>query len=330
MNSSFWLRSTKLWFGDGASGSGGVTAPSPTSPGGSAPASAPSPGLGAGAPGPTPVPSSLPAEGLPAEGAEDGQGSDPFGGMEDDLDFVDLGDGGSPTETPSGEQPTPQAPPTAKGEPKPAAAQAPPQPAAPPAVAGGAQDGNAASAPRSSLEQAVEGFRAQHSAMSEWASQNLFALSKEEAEALETDAVAQIPKLMGKVYSQTLQAIGSLIQNFVPEMINQGVATQQKASARATEALNEFYTSHPHLNHAAHGAAVDKWARAFRAANPKASRSDAIAFVGRAVSAEVGVAPGSQVAKRPAPFAPARPGGRAPTSQKGENDPYAGMEDEYD
>jgi hypothetical protein len=169
-------------------------------------------------------------------------------------------------------------------------------------------------------------------ALSKWASQNLFSLSKEDAESLENDAVGTIPQLMGRVYTQTMQSAVNLIKNLVPEMINSGVAAQQARSTKATEALNEFYTANSHLNAQQHGAAVDKWARAFRSMNPTASRADAIAFVGRAVSAEFGIVPGATApaARRAAPFAPARQGGRAPTPARGPQDPYAGMEDEYD
>jgi hypothetical protein len=143
-----------------------------------------------------------------------------------------------------------------------------------------------------------------------------------------------IPKLMGRVYVGALQAASNLIKNFVPEMVNSGVNVQAQRAAKAAEALNEFYQANPHLSADKHGASVDRWARAFRAANPQASRKDAIAFVGRAVSAEVGLFPGqSQLnggAKRPQPFAPARPGGKAPVSSQ-QHDPYAGMEDDdYD
>jgi hypothetical protein len=180
------------------------------------------------------------------------------------------------------------------------------------------------------LEQAIEGFRTNHNELSKWASTNLFALSKEESEILETDAASLIPVLMGKVYSQALQATTNLIKNFVPNMINEGVATTTARSAKAQEALSEFYSANPHLNASQHGAMVDKWARAFRAANPSASRADAIKFVGNAVNAELGTtAPPGAPARRAAPFAPARPGTRvqqpSPT-----HDPYEGMDMEFD
>jgi hypothetical protein len=180
------------------------------------------------------------------------------------------------------------------------------------------------------LDFALEGFKTNGKELSEWASQNLFALSKEDAEALDTSAVDMIPKLMGRVYTQAIQATTNLIKNFVPEMVSSGVMGQQQRAAKAAEALSEFYQSNPHLNAEQHGAAVDKWARAFRAANPQASRKDAIAFVGRAVSADFGLASGAaRPSGRPTPFAPARPGGRAPQGQQ-PHDPYAGMEDDID
>lgn len=296
----------------------------PPTGGGGSPASAQVSGTpGDGAPT-SPIPDS------PAEPAAQ-PSHDAFAGMEDndfDLVEVQLEDGPQPGE--GGKPPPPQAAPE---EPKPATAaqpapQVPPQPAQPPAA-------NEESAPRSPLDQAIDGFRTNHKELSVWASQNLFALTPEDAEGLETDVAKLIPVLMGRVYSQALQATTNLIKNFVPNMINEGVASSSARSAKAQEALNEFYTSHPHLNPQQHGALVDKWARAYRAANPSASRTEAIKFVGQAVSAEIGahVAPaggnGARPAARPAPFAPARPGARVqqPTPP---HDPYEGMDMEFD
>jgi hypothetical protein len=179
------------------------------------------------------------------------------------------------------------------------------------------------------LEQAIDGFKANSNELAAWASQNLFVLSNEEAEGLQNDAVATIPKLMGKVYVSALQATTNLIKSFVPEMVQQGSAQQSQRAARAVEALNEFYQTNPQLNAQQHGAAVDKWARFFRGANPQASRQQAIEFVGRAVSAEFGLQPGAS-GRKAQPFAPARPGARAQPRGNQPHDPYAGMEDEYD
>jgi hypothetical protein len=245
--------------------------------------------------------------------------------MEDDFDTLDLG-----VQPLTGDEPgrvAARPPPAQQQAPAPAAPAAAQQQTAPQAPAE-----NVPSAPRSQLDFALDGFKTNSAELALWASQNLFALSREDAEALENNAVDMIPKLMGRIYVSSLQAATNLIKNFVPEMVQSGVGNQQQRATRAAEALNEFYQSNPHLNPQVHGAAVDKWARSFRAANPGASRKDAIAFVGRAVSAEYGVMPGSGSARSAAvPFAPARPGARAMTPQRGaEHDPYAGMEDDLE
>ena len=306
----------RMLFDDKASGTG------TPSPAGGSPASAPPPSGGAGEATPqvTQLKSSIPAEQEPSA-----DGADPFSGMDDDLDAIDLGVQEPPTGDEPGEAPEPQAPPT---EQKPAAQ--PAQQTAPQAPAEQGQQPGTPAAPRSQLETAIDGFKTNSGELALWASQNLFALSNEEADALQTDAVGAIPKLMGKVYVQALQATTNLIKNFVPEMVSQGSARQAAQATRAAEALNEFYQTNPHLNAQTHGGAVDKWARFFRGANPRASRQEAIAFVGRAVSAEFGIQPTGGPAKRAAPFAPARPGARAPQRGSQPHDPYAGMEDEYD
>ena len=256
---------------------------------------------------------------------------DALEGMEqNDFDLVEIpreeepqaGEAGAPPqEPPAAPQAQPATPPV-PGGPQPPAQQVQPAP-----VPGAPQ------APRMGLEQAIEGFRTSHNEVSNWASQNLFALSKEEQEALETDAVGAIPKLMGRVYSLSLQATANLIKSFVPDMINQGVQSTNARNAKANEALNEFYAANQHLNPQQHGALVDKWAKAFRAANPTASRADAIKFVGNAVSSELGIqaAPGGNGAapRRAAPFAPARPGTRVQQPAP-PHDPYEGMDMEYD
>jgi hypothetical protein len=293
-----------------------------TSPpaGGGAPSPAPSspPDGGAGGAAPTRI------SRLPDSPDEPATPHDQLAGMEDnDFDVIELPQEEPPQAGEAGEAPQ-AVPPAAQPQPATAPAQVAPQ-------ATPAPQAPAAYAPppvRMPLDQAIEGFRTSHKELSNWASQNLFTLSKEDAELLETDAVAAIPQLMGRVYSQALQATTNLIKNFVPEMINQGVQSTNARNAKANEALTEFYAAHQHLNPQQHGALVDKWARAFRAANPSASRADAIKFVGNAVTSELGMT--SPAAKgRVAPFAPARPGTRVqqPSPQ---HDPYEGMDMEYD
>lgn len=270
-------------------------------------------------------------------------GHDQFDGMESN-DYEDVIDLGEQTETTGDEPGVAAAPPAAVPQgvpPTPPAAVPGPQPAAPVAQPvppqGAAAPGADAGPPRTQLDHAMEGLKgaANQTALSDWAASNLFKLSEADLAAYETDPGALIPQLMGRVYTNAMQSAVNLIKNLVPEMVNSGITTQQTRSQRASEALNEFYQANPHLSADQHGAAVDRWARAFRAQNPNAPRADAIAFVGKAVSAEFGIWPQSngsgQPARRAAPFAPARPGGRAPTQQRGPHDPYAGMEqDDFD
>jgi hypothetical protein len=275
---------------------------------------------------------SAPQSPIPDSPAEPAEGHDAFAGMEDnDFDLVEL-----PTEEDTSQvgetgEPKPAATPPAATKQPATEAKTPPQ-AAPQKQEAPKQD--APAAPRSALDQAIEGFRTNHKELSTWASTNLFALTKEESDLLETDAVTAIPLLMGKVYSQALQATTNLIKNFVPNMVNEGVQTTNARTAKATEALQQFYAANSHLNPQQHGALVDKWARAFRAANPSASRQEAIKFVGNAVSSELGLPPAAAGANggrapRPAPFAPARPGTRVQQPSQ-PHDPYEGMDMEFD
>jgi len=288
--------------------------------------------------------------GAPTEVTESQPGHDQFAGMEsNDYDFIDLGSGDAETGDGPGAAPPPPAPQPAEGVPPAPATTAPPvpqAPQAPPTPAAVAPTGDVPGAqappqpPRSQLEQTMEGLRtaANQTALADWAAGNLFKLSEEDAGALEANPSDIIPKLMGRVYTRAMESAVNLIKNLVPEMVDSGLSTQSARTQRASEALNEFYRANPHLSADQHGAAVDKWARSFRAMNPGASRSEAITFVGRAVSAEFGVwpqangsgqasAPGRQA---PAPFAPARQGGRAAPPPARGTDPYAGMEDDFD
>lgn len=314
--------------GGAAGGSPAGGAPAPAGGGASAPAESAPPG-GSAAP-----------EGGGAEDAPAG-GHDPFDGMEsNDYDVVDLGPADDVTgDEPGAAQQVP-APAGVQGEPRPAPtaapAAAPAQQVAPPPTPAAAPAGDAGP-PRSQLDQAMEGLKtaANQTALADWAAGNLFKLSDEDIGALNDNPAAIIPHLMGRAYTRAMESAVNLIKNLVPEMVNSGISSQATAQRRASEALNEFYQSNPHLSADQHGAAVDKWARSFRAANPQASRQEAIAFVGKAVSAEFGIWPsqnggGAPVARRAAPFAPARQGGRAPTQAKGPHDPYAGMEDDLD
>lgn len=301
--------------GSGSSGTSTPSAPAGTAP----PASSSEPGGGS-------PPSSETSSETPSSGA------DAFAGFEnDDLDFLDLGDdvtGTDPGATPPPEPavtpaPDPKAPPVAE----PPAAVSDPKPAIPPATT--------PSAPRSAreeLDQAVGDFKGNFKELSEWASTELFSLTKEETDALETDAVTMIPKLMGRCYTQAIMAASNIMRNFTPRMIAEGFAQQQQVTARSSEAKNQFYTAFPELNEAEHGAQFNQWAKMFRQMNPKASRTEAIEFVGNALLSQFKIARGGVKAPgtpgKVPPFQPARPGARQ-VAQVPVNDPYAGMDQDF-
>jgi hypothetical protein len=185
------------------------------------------------------------------------------------------------------------------------------------------------------LDSTIEGFKANEADLANWAGQNLFKLSEEDVAGLTTNAEEVIPRLLGKVYTQALAAAGNLIRNFVPPLIADSIESTHSARTRSQEAIGEFYQTNPDLNEKDHGALVGQWAKAYRAANPKASRKDAIAYVATAVRIQAGLAqpaPGAAPAgapPRPQAFSPARPGGRQP-APTGEKDPFAGLGMDFD
>lgn len=328
-------------FDESASGTGGASSP----PGGTAsPAPAAAPSSPAAPPSPSPgsgSPDGSAAQPSPSGGAAAAPSEhDPFAGL--NMDFGDLDEVILPGQPPvtvtgsgqPGAQPAPQpAQPPAPGAPAPAPAPAvpPAQPVAAPAAA------TAPLSPRDQLRQTVDGFRTNAGDLAKWAGAELFKLSDEEVTALTTDAPTAIPAIAGRVYAQSLHAAANLIQNLVPSLVESMIEQQHGTRTRATEAMNQFWAENKDLNAKDHGELVTSWAKQFRAANPKASRAEAIAFVARAVRVQAGLPipqPGGGPAPAPAPaapqaFAPARPGGRQPVPPA-EHDPYAGLGMDFD
>lgn len=340
----FPIRRMFCFADNGAAGAGGGASASPPSGGEASPASAapaaPSSGSSGSSPGAGDGTNEPPAEG---ESGSEANFDSLFEGMDGDFDSIDLG--AQPTGTEPGVGEAPQGAPKAPQKAPKAATPAETPPGTPPkepaaAAAAAPPAGNESSTPRSPLEGAIEGFKASSAELSQWAAQNLFQLSEADVEALDTNAAQAIPQIAGRVYTQAMMAAANLIRNFVPQMVSEGVQQHTARSAKATEALNQFYAAHPQLNPLQHGAAVEKWSKSFRAANPKATRAEAIAFVGRAVASELGINLGVQTqpptapavgggGPRPAPFAPARPGARVPEPPP-VDDPYGGLDADFD
>lgn len=292
---------------------------------------------GGGAPAPADVSSStLPAASAPESPSETGatntsaaEGSDDFSGFDsagDDFESVEIVEAGA--------SPSPE--PAAPAKPQAPVAPPAPAPAAAPVVQPAAQVPAAAPVPKeqasppSELDTLVQSVDANQPALVDWLAKNAFALTKEEAEAFELDAVGNVPKLMARVAVNNMKSTMNTIKSIVPQMIAAEVAKITSTQSKAKEAIGEFYSANPHLNEKDHGSLVTKWANAYRLANPQASRKEAIEYVGKAVSFEAGVVPGQAPAPRAVPFAPARPGAKQPTVTNAEPNPFELLGGDFD
>lgn len=318
----------------GASGGGGGGTSGGASGGGAPPGGTPAPAGGDGSGSGT----GSPGAGDASEGSgADSSPSSSFDGLDnlgDDFDSIDLGDVGE-GETPPTEpqQPQGQQPPVAAQTPPAQEKQTPPAPQPPATPASGGQTPQAPRSAREELSDAVDGFKNNFNDLVKWGTTELFTLTPEETDELDTNAVAAIPKLMARTYTQAVMASANIFRNFAQRMIEEGFAAQTERTTRANEAKSAFYKAFPNLNPAQHDATVAQYAKTFRAMNPKASREEAIKFVGAAVLAHHGMqaapAGGQGGNGRTPPFQPALPGGRAPAVQQPHN-PFDGMEDDFD
>jgi len=177
--------------------------------------------------------------------------------------------------------------------------------------------------------------------LQEWMAGNTYALTQAEKDALDTDAVGTIPKLMARVHLEGTKNALKLISTLVPQLVESGVSRILQQREKGSEALNEFFKSWPQLNAGEHTALVNDFARLYRSSNPGASRADAIKFVGAAVHAHLGLqlaappssngsgAPAPQAAKPP-PFAPARSGARPIAQVQVEENPWMNLGKDFE
>jgi hypothetical protein len=150
--------------------------------------------------------------------------------------------------------------------------------------------------------------------------QQKFALSPEEIQALDVDAVGVLPKIMARVYFEGQVNSLQQIANMVPRMV------EHVANTRIAESDSEraFFEAWPNIDsrNVEHMKVVTQLSNSFRQMNPRASRDDAIKYVGQAATAFLnlptpqrnsngGQPPrGNGPSRRTPPFAPAQ-GGRA-------------------
>lgn len=231
----------------------------------------------------------------------------------------------------------PPAPPVpAAAAAQPTAAQPTAQPGSPPAADASqpspAGEPQGAQAPASLLDQMSQHREA---LIGEIAAKQ-FAMTKEEADALEVDLHGTVPKLLARVYYDSVTATLAHIQRTVPQIVQQQVNLMRAAD----EAENAFYGMFPGLDRAKHAADVNQFAQAFRT-NPNITQKDLFSMVGAAVMAKHGLTMTAQAAAQPSngrsppartstpAFVPARPGASV-TTHPIEDNPFAGLGQDLD
>ena len=91
-----------------------------------------------------------------------------------------------------------------------------------------------------------------------------------------------MPKLLSKVYYETMTSVVNHIQNNVPQLVRH-VMDVAKAETSAEE---RFFGKFNAIKPDVHGQDVMNFARAFRQANPRVTEEELFALVGTAVMAK--------------------------------------------
>lgn len=306
-----------LWAPDGvgggssapASGSGGGGGSASSAP--SAPSSAPSSPSGG-----SPSPAESPA------GAEGAQPNDTFSG---DFSFDSIfSDGPEGSPPPSGGEAPAAVPPTAPpptAQPPAAAApvaEAPVAPGAEPKAAAEAPAAPGASpppAPPVQLDPFNPGQLAQHllsveAQATDFVANQMFALTPEDREAIETDVIGHIPKLLARVFVKSQQNVLQQLDRLIPTMVQR----HTDAMRRNMEGESKFYARWPNIGRE-HASVVNNLAVAYRQMHPSATLDQMIEDIGPFVMMQARIAPsaaGAPTAGQPARQAAAAANGRPP------------------
>lgn len=224
---------------------------------------------------------------------------------------------GSPTPAPSALEPAaaPAASPV-PATPQPPAGAEPPKPAVEPVVAAtqvalaspSPQDGATPQVPH--LDPSDPVSIAHHLATNEQAAidalaTSMFKLTPEEVEALETDTVGTIPKLLAKGYVKAQHTMLSQLGRLIPQMIQRHTAVV----VRNNENKGKFFSRWPDLKPDLHGALVDKYGATYRAMHPQATMEQMIEDLGPMVMMAAKVVPSVAPAASATPAAPMAPVG---------------------
>lgn len=271
---------------------------------------------------------------------------EPIASSFEGMDFSDIDD-----DSMEGLNPSPAPAPAVAAPVVPVAPAAPVVPApaaATPAVAAPAQPGVVAPAPAAGPQEApafvptpaepgkiAEQFLANEAAFVDHLAATDFKLSEADAQALETDAVGFIPKLLSRMYVRSQAAALNQMQRVVPAMLQNQMRIMQRNSVNE----NKFYTRWPSIDRATHAETVGRLARTYRQMNPAASLDQMVEDLGPIVmmtakiapgAAPNGHAPGVAAQTRPSPSqSPFRPagtsaGGGAPQPGTDQN-PWGGL-----
>lgn len=302
-----------------------------------------------GTPTATPTPaSSSPAPATPSPSAAPAAGGEPAKAVFDFDTIFGEGDG-EPTQHPTGAvEVTPAAAaaaaPTVPPVVPPVAAPAAPvaaQPAAPavPAVQPSAPAQQDASPPLNPADPRAlaDAITANESAIIDHVAASVFALTPEEVEALETNAVEAVPRLMAKCLVRAQHNLLTQLPNLVPRMIE----AHMQITRRNEENANKFYGRWPDIKKGEHGSLVNRFAHTYRQMNPNATLEQMVEDVGAmvmtaakitatptapgAVALAHPMAPAANVVPQPSPFSPANPGGNGGPPPSAEADPWSAI-----
>lgn len=180
----------------------------------------------------------------------------------------------------------------------------------------------------------AEQLLANESQLTDHVAQTLFALSKEDVEALESNAVDVIPRLLARGYIKSQHNLLMQLGKVVPAMIQRA----NQVTTQRTQSEDRFYArwKDSGLDKAKHREVVDRIARTYRATYPQASFEQMVEDVGPMAIMAAKIAPpsganGRQPAQRgaargpqPPPFVPAvgaGPAGNA-TLDEGADEPW--------
>lgn len=142
----------------------------------------------------------------------------------------------------------------------------------------------------------------------EHVSREMFALSREDAEALEADVIGTLPKLFAKAFVKTQVNLLSQLGEIVPRMLQKAEGSRKRSSQNEAK----FYARWPHLEAEKHGDLVARYGAVYRQMHPQATVEQMIEHLGPMVMMAAGVNPTAPQPQKAQQASPAQPNGRAP------------------